>query len=362
MVPTPDRRYVGLVSAGWGGSVDVDETLVPAHPVVEIEVSAEAVTVDGVVVDRGSAGGPDTTVAMHLGVHAAARRVAQPLDRPVRAVLRSGDDEKRLVIHPDGSVTGVEDTFPVVSLVAPAGSRGVRISRHARRLSGAALRVRRTRLTVGAAYVALGAVLAGGILAEAVGGDDPPSQAAGADEEPPAQESAAEPVPPAVPALPAVVAGARLERLPHIGKVVVGPDSGGFRVRLTTRRAGRVTVRAALLPAGDETRLWTIRTGGATSRTLEVDDLEAGTYRWVVRAPGERPVTGRVVVPPTPEPPSTVTVRTTPQPGPTTDGGRPARGNDDGGDGRGGDAGGGGADSRYVGPAKPVDPDDPMAR
>ena len=69
----------------------VDESLVPPHPVVEIEVSGDAVTVDGVVVDRGSAGGPDTTVAMHLGVHAAARKVAQPLGRPVRAVLRCGD-------------------------------------------------------------------------------------------------------------------------------------------------------------------------------------------------------------------------------------------------------------------------------
>lgn len=336
----------------------MDETLVPAHPVVEIDVSAEAVTVDGVVVDRGSAGGPDTTVAMHLGVHAAARRVAQPLGRPVRAILRSGDDEKRLVIHPDGSVTAVEDTFPVVSLVAPAGSRGVRISRHARRLRGAALRVRRTRLALGVAYVALGAVLVGGILAQAVGRDDAPSQASGADEEPP-PESVAQPMAP--PAEPAVVSGARLERLPHLGKVVVSPDSGGFRVRLTTRRAGRATVRAALLSAGDETRLWTIRTGGATTRTLEVDDLEAGTYRWVVRAPGERPVTGRVVVQPPPEPPSVI-VRTIPQPGPTTDGGRPARGNEGGGDGRDGDAGGGGGDSTYVGPARPVDPDDPSAR
>ena len=67
----------------------------------------------------------------------AARLVAQPwADRFARSWC--GTDEKRLVIHPDGSVTDVEDTFPVTSLVAPAGARSAPITRHARRPHGAA--------------------------------------------------------------------------------------------------------------------------------------------------------------------------------------------------------------------------------
>jgi hypothetical protein len=328
----------------------MDETQVPAHPVVEIEVSAEAVTVDGVVVDRGSAGGPDTTVAMHLGVHAAARQVAQPLARPVRAILRCGADEKRMVIHPDGTVSNVEDTFPVVSLVAPAGSRGAPIARHARRVKVAALRAYRAKLMMGAAYLAVGAVLVGGILVEA-SGDDRPSEANGA------REDLAVP---ATGSAQAIVAGTRLERLPGVRNVVVTPDTGGFRVRVTTGRAGRVTVLAARVSGDGEARLWTIRTGKATTRTLVVDDLEAAVYRWTVRSPGERPVTGRVVVRPTPEPPSVVTVGSStepaPSPAPDGDGDGTSRGGD------GGDAGSGDGDSTLVGPTRPVDPDDPMAR
>src|SRR5690606_10972237 len=115
------------------GRMRMDETPVPAHPVVDIRVSADAVTVDGEVVDRGSAGGPDTKVAMLLGVHAVARRVAQPLGRPVRAVVHTDDDEQHLVVHPDGSVTAVEDTSPVVSLIAPPGARATPISWAARK-------------------------------------------------------------------------------------------------------------------------------------------------------------------------------------------------------------------------------------
>jgi hypothetical protein len=329
---------------------EVDETLVPAHPVVEIEVTSEAVTVDGVVVDRGSAGLPDTTVAKHLGVHAAARLVAQPLGRPVRATLRCGAEEKRLVVHLDGSVSDVEDTIPVVSLVAAAGSRATPVSRHARRPIRTTLRVKRTKPAVRAAYVALGAVLAGGLLAQVMGGDDPAPAAIGTGQEPPAGAPIEDPVAPAV---QAVMEGTRLERLPGIGQVVVRPDTGGFRLQVSTQRAARVIVRAALLSGDGAARLWSIRTGSATTRTLDIDDLPAGAYRWVVRSPGERPVTGEVVVPPTPEPPSVVTVVTpTPEdPSPTPDGGRPPRGDEDD-----------GADSTLEGPTEPVDPDDPFAR
>jgi hypothetical protein len=186
--------------------------------------------------------------------------------------------------------------------------------------------------------------------------------AARADEEPRAQAPVDDPAP----AVPAVIEGTRLERLPGVRNVVVTPDTGGFRVRVTTGRAGRVTVLAARLSGDGEARLWTIRTAKAMTRTLVVDDLEAGPYRWTVRSPGERPVTGRVVVRPAPEPPSVVTVGSSPEPAPSPtpdgDGDGTSRGGD-GGDARdAGDAGSGDGDSSLVGPTRPVDPDDPMAR
>ena len=282
----------------------------PPDPIIEIEVSGDAVTVDGVVVDRGSAGGPDTTVAMHLGVHAAARLVAQPLGRPVRAVLRCGTDEKRLVIHPDGSVTDVEDTFPVTSLVAPAGSRSAPIQRHARRPHGAALRVRRTRLAVGLAYAAIAVVLAGGIVMELATSDG--TAPAPTAEEPPAltEPSIDDPV---APADRAVIKGNKLERLPGIRDVVVNPATGGFQLRLTTGRAARVTVRAAAVSGEGGAWQWALQTAKATTRTLDVDDLEAGAYRYTVQAPGERPLRGSFVIEP-PVEPEVVTVGTTPEP------------------------------------------------
>lgn len=335
---------------------------VPAYPIVEIEVSGEAVTVDGVVVDRGSVGGPDATVAMHLGVQAAARRVALPLGRPVRATLRSGDDEKRLVIHPDGSVSDVEDTFPVVSLVAPAGSRGAPISRPPRRAVRPSWHYRRKQVAVVAAYVALAAVLVGGILTELSRGEMPSPLT---DDEPLAQpEDALARVQP-------VVQGSRVRPLPAVRDVVVTPGTGGFRVRLTTGRASRVTVRAAPVSGAEAERLWTIRTPGATTRTLDVGDLPAGAYRWVVRSPGERPVTGRIVVDSVSEPP-TVTVdptpvapppTSTPVPQPPADNGGTSGGSSGGNGGGNGSGGGdgGGTDSSLPGPSGPVDPDEPAA-
>lgn len=331
------------------------DTKVPAFPNVLIVVTDAAVMVDGEVVDRCSAGGPDASVAIQLGVHAAARRKAQPLGRPVRATLRCNGKEKRLIVNPDGSSSDRDDTKPVlrpvVRVAAPGSSRATPIRRHRRSPIQAVLLVDRARLRMVAAYAALGTVLVGGVLVDAIVGDDPPRVAAGAPEEQPTPEPIEDPAPPAV---PAVADGTRLERLPGIGQVDVAPEVGGFRLRLTTERAARVTVRAALLSGDGAARLWTIRTGSATTRTLDVEDLAAGTYRWVVRSPGERHVTGEVVVRPTPEEPSVVTVGTDTQqgPSPTPDDARPPRG----------DEGGGGGDSSLQGPTEPVDPDDRNAR
>ena len=329
------------------------DTSVPAFPNVLIIVTDAAVMVDGEVVDRGSAGGPDASVAIHLGVHAAARRVAQRVGRPVRATLRSNGEEKRIIVHPDGTFWDAEEVKPSVGpgvSVAAPGSRSIPVRRPARRPVRAVFLVDRTRLGMVAAYVALGAVLVGGLLVQA-NSDDPAPMSTGADLPPAAPEQVDDPAP-LVPQ--AVVDGSRLERLPGIREVDASPDAGGFQLRVTTSRAVSVEVLAAPLSGDDGARLWTLRTSGAMTRTLDISDLAAGAYRWEVRLPGEQPQTGNVVVPPAPESPPAdtdepvvpVDTSTPPDDGPSSG---DDDGNDDGGPGPG------------AGPTGPVDPDDLIA-
>ncbi len=191
------------------------------------------------------------------------------------------------------------------------------IRRHARRPHGAALRVRRTRLAVGLAYAAIAVVLAGGIVMELATSDG--TAPAPTAEEPPAltEPSIDDPV---APADRAVIKGNKLERLPGIRDVVVNPATGGFQLRLTTGRAARVTVRAAALSGEGGAWQWALQTAKATTRTLDVDDLEAGAYRYTVRAPGERPLRGSFVIEPPVEPP-----RWSPSPRPRSRRRRPRR-------------------------------------
>lgn len=325
----------------------MDETQVLAHPVVAIRVSAEAVTVDGEVVDRGSAGGPDTQVAMLLGVHAAARRVAQPLGRPVRAVLTCDDDDvKHLVVHPDGSVTDVEDTFPVVSLIAPPGARATPISwaaRRPRRWRSWRLPIDGTRFAMGAAYVGLGIVLVSGFLMS-ITDDEPAAVAEGALEAPGRGNSPHD-----------VVVGQVVHRLPGVSDVVADSAAGRLLLQVTTGRAAELTVLATPVQGG-ETRMWNLETAGAESRTVAFDGLEAGPYRWVVRADGETPRRGSVVVDPTPPPVVVVPETQAPTPDPTPEQPSPPPADDGGSD----DDGGRG-DAEVSGPSGPVDPDDPTA-
>jgi hypothetical protein len=117
-------------------------------------------------------------------------------------------------------------------------------------------------------------------------------------------------------------------------------------------------VLAAPLGGVGAARLWTIRTHGATTRTLAVDDIEAGTYRWVVRTPGEPARSGKVTVLPTPDPSVVVAADDPADPTPPTNPAPPPSGDNDN-DGGGGDAGD--CDSSMPGPTGPVDPDDPTA-
>ncbi len=316
------------------------DTRVPAFPHVLIIVTDAAVMVDGEVVDRGSAGDPDTSIAIQLGTHAAARRVAQRLGRPVRATLRCKGEEKRIILQPDGSYSEAEESTPVrspvVSVAAP-GTLPAPINRPRRHSIRAVVLVDRSKFATSAAYVALGAVLITGLLLTGRDGEEPAQVAEGALEAPPATGISPH----------EVVVGDLVERLPAVSGVVADADTGGFNIRVTTGRAARVRVQASPL-AGGEARLWTIRTSGATTRTLAFDDLEAGSYRWVVSASGERPRTGNVVVS---EPPVIDAVDEAPEPDPTPDNPSsppPPPDNDDG-----------GGDSTMPGPTSPVDPDDP---
>jgi hypothetical protein len=206
------------------------------------------------------------------------------------------------------------------------------------------------------AYAAIAAVLAGGVLMELATSEDQTPEATADNEAPVLTEPPGDD--PVEPAKQTVVKGSQLQLLPGIRDVVVSPDINGFQLRLTTGRAAKVTVRAAAVSGDGGAWEWALQTGKATTRTLDVDDLVAGAYRWEVRAPGERPVTGSFVLEPPVEPPAVVTVDTTPEepqaPPPTSD--PPANNGGNGGN------GGGGDDSSLPGPTEPIDPDDPQAR
>jgi hypothetical protein len=76
---------------------------VPSIPVVLINIEDDTVSVNGVLVDH------DGTQSLHqVGVHAAAERVAQVLQRPVRAIATDATSRTRLVVHPNGTATDLE--------------------------------------------------------------------------------------------------------------------------------------------------------------------------------------------------------------------------------------------------------------
>lgn len=316
------------------------DTRVPAFPHVLIIVTEAAVMVDGEVVDRGSAGDPDASIAIQLGVHAAARRVVQRLGRPVRGTLRCQGEERRIIIQPDGSFSYADEPRPartaVVSVAAPGAA--VTLLPRSRRSIRAVILVDRSRFATNAAYVALGTVLIAGLLVTGGDSEAPAQVAEGALEAPAASGVSPHDV----------SIGRVVERLPGISGVIAAPDAGGFRLQVTTGRAARVKVQASPLDGGSEARVWTIRTSGATTRTLAFDDLPAGSYRWVVRSSGEPARTGSVVV----EPPLVVV--------PTDDGGDGADSTPDDTSPPADDGGSeGGDDSTLPGPTGPVDPDDP---
>ena len=192
-----------------------------------------------------------------------------------------------------------------------------------------------------AAYAGLGLVLATGVIVGVTADADQAPVAEGSLEAPSGRISPDQ-----------IIIGSELARLPGLSDVVADAGVGSFRLRVTTGRAAKVTVLASPLVGGGPAQVWTIRTAGATTRTLAVDDVEAGAYRWVVRTSGEPARKGSVVVAPTPDPPPVIE-QEVPEADPTPDTSSPppATNNDS--------SNGGGTDSSIPGPTGPVDPDDP---
>ena len=75
----------------------------PPHPVVAITIDGGTITVNGAPVEH------DGTQPLHqVAIHAVARQVAQPLNRPVRAIATDNNGRTALVVHPDGHASDHE--------------------------------------------------------------------------------------------------------------------------------------------------------------------------------------------------------------------------------------------------------------
>ncbi|WP_193614289.1 hypothetical protein [Nocardioides lijunqiniae] len=336
---------------------------VPAHPVALIEVDPDAgtVTMNGqpVVIAEGT----DLYVA---GVHAAATRVAQVLQRPVRALAKDPTGQTSLLVHPDGSVSDIQETEPAaVAPERPKVSEPAAVPKRAGRVKPAPKAASApvssstagrtsprgvTLVSIGASLAVVAtvgtALLMGGVD---VGGQDPHMSSAGE----PTEKTT--PLPERPEPLQAI-AGAVLEPKPVVN---VRADGSVKRVRLTvTSNELPARARVVLVRTGQEGGKPLQRTVRLTKRgqQIRLTDLPAGTYRWRVTVSGADAVVGRVRVtapapPPAPPAPPEPEQPYYPE---TPDYGGSSVGSEGGGGGNGGDDGNGGG-----GPDSPVDPGNP---
>jgi MinD-like ATPase involved in chromosome partitioning or flagellar assembly len=91
-----------------------ETTAPPPHPVVAITIDGDTITVNGAPIEH------DGTQPLHqAAIHAVARQVAQPLNRPVRAIATDDTGRTALVVHPDGHASDHE-TLPAPELTEAA--------------------------------------------------------------------------------------------------------------------------------------------------------------------------------------------------------------------------------------------------
>jgi len=80
-----------------------ETTAPPPHPVVAITIDGDTISVNGAPIRH------DGTQPLHqVAIHAVARQVAQPLNRPVRAIATDHNGRTALVVHPDGHASDHE--------------------------------------------------------------------------------------------------------------------------------------------------------------------------------------------------------------------------------------------------------------
>ena len=306
---------------------------IPDLPLVHVEIDETGrITVDGVVepharlVDRRS--------LADLAVLAVARDHAGPLGRGVRVVARTPTEHSSMVVHPDGVVTDLlphGETVPVPP--ATSGRHGAspdgvvpamraqhwldareeeRVRVAERAASRADVRTGRRRLLAGlvgavAAVTAFVAVVDVG-WPGGEGRTPTSSPAVGQLRDTAADVVPADEADPA-PSTPPTVVGAT--RFAALAVTDAGAEAapGRLQVAVETSRRTPVTLVLAPLPGdatADPARRLQFQVRAATTRLVEVADLTPGRYRWLVRAPGERRLTGLVDVPAVPAPPVTV--------------------------------------------------------
>jgi len=100
------------------------ETTAPSpHPVVAIRIDGDTITVNGASIQH------DGTQPLHqVAIHTVARQVAQPLNRPVRAIATDHSGRMALVVHPDGHASDHEalpDADPAPTPAVPEPPRYV---------------------------------------------------------------------------------------------------------------------------------------------------------------------------------------------------------------------------------------------
>lgn len=294
---------------------------VPDQPLVHVEIDDDGqVTVEGRVEPHARL--VDGRALADLAVLAVARDHAGPLGRGVRVVARTPTEHSTMVVEPDGAVSELAPYLPSTPEgVAPAvrahqwlDARDADRAREA--ATGAAHRARpvpRRRVWAGTAA----AVATLGVAAAAVATLVPTGWTGGeATEQRPASASAASrtatPDPEPVratepPYVRTVVAATRLSALAVTG-VTTEVAPGTLRVAVTATRRTPLTLVVDPVTAPGETRRLELTVRGATTRVVDVVDLAAGEYRWVVRVPGQRRSRGLAQVPAVPPPPPPIEV------------------------------------------------------
>lgn len=306
---------------------------IPDQPLVHVEIDTDGrVSVDGRVepharlVDRRS--------LADLAVLAVARDHAHPLGRGVRVVARTPTEHSSMVVHPDGEVTDlapypppspappqpvtrqkVRARQPAPHRATPDGVAPATRARHwldareddrvraEEQAARGATRGPGRRVLVGVgSVVAAMSLLAAAVAVGWPGGDGAPTARAGSDRlsdaaaDVPAEVDAAGPVPLSV--LPA-------PRLTTLAVTDVGADTTPGVLRLAVETSRRTPVKVVLTATDSEAvaRRLSLSVRAATTRQVEVADLAPGRYRWVLRAPGQRRLTGLVDVPAVAAPP-----------------------------------------------------------